>query len=347
MICKNTKKRVLGIDIVRFVAFLFIPCVHFFLHNGFYYYPIKGKIMFIMLNMRWLFFNCVPLFILLTGYLNGNKKLNKEHYKNIIPIIISYIFISIITIFFKILYLGEQKTIVQWIIEILNYRASNYAWYIEMYIGLFLLIPFLNILYDNINNKLNKLILVITMIFITSLPSILNLKPGLKLIPDYWINMYPLTYYFLGKYIKEYPIRIKKIISIIAIIIICFIESIIIYSMCYDSIFDWSYMGDYNGILTVITTLLIFSLFYDIDIKNKIIRFFIQDIAKLSLDMYLISYIFDIIIYKIVLDKVGNTINTLPYFFLIIPIVVISSYIVAFIKRIIFESIKYKKFKII
>ena len=31
-----------------------------------------------------------------------------------------------------------------------------------------------------------------------------------NLIPDWWINIYPLTYYFIGCYLKEYQIKMKK-----------------------------------------------------------------------------------------------------------------------------------------
>lgn len=340
-------KRILGIDIVRFVAFLFVPCVHFFLNNGFYTYPVQGKRMFIMLVMRWLFFTCVPLFMLLTGYLNGKRKVNKEHYKNIIPILISYLFICVITIIFKIVYLDEKQSIIQWIMTIFNYSASNYAWYIEMYIGLFLLIPFLNILYDNLKTKGQKSLLVGVMLFSTALPPILNLKSGLKLIPDYWIDMYPITYYFLGRYIKDYPIKIKKSICIILIFAICLIESIITYAACYGKHFNWGCLGGYNALPTLIVTLLIFLLFYDLDIKNRFVRFFIHDIAKLSLDMYLISYIFDTLFYAPILEKTESTIETLPYFFTVVPLVIVFSYLTAFVKRIIFETIKNRKLTIL
>lgn len=339
-------KRVLGIDIVRFVAFLFVPCVHFFLNNGFYTYPVQGKRMFIMLNMRWLFFTCVPLFMLLTGYLNGKRKINKDHYKSIIPILISYVFICVITIIFKITYLGEKQSIIQWIMTIFNYSASNYAWYIEMYIGLFLIIPFLNLLYNNLKTKGHKSLLLGVLLFSTALPPVFNLKSGLKLIPDYWIDMYPITYYFLGRYIKEYPIKIKKWICAIVILAICFIEAVITYKCCYGVHFNWGCLGGYNALPTLIVTLFIFLLFYDMDIKNKVLAFFIQDIAMLSLDMYLISYIFDTILYPPVLEKTESVINTLPYFFIIVPLVIIFSYIVAFIKRIIFETIKNRRFTI-
>ena len=42
-----------------------------------------------------------------------------------------------------------MENIINSIIYIFNFTACPNAWYLEMYIGLFLLIPFLNIIYNN------------------------------------------------------------------------------------------------------------------------------------------------------------------------------------------------------
>ena len=59
------------------------------------------------------------------------------------------------------------------ILSILDFSADSYAWYIEMYIGLFLIIPFLNILWNNLNDVGRKW-LIITLLGLTALPSLLN-----------------------------------------------------------------------------------------------------------------------------------------------------------------------------
>lgn len=67
-------KRIFGLDLIRFLAIFSVISVHFFLNNGFYSFPVKGGRMFISINLRWLFFSGVPLFLLLTGYLNNKKR---------------------------------------------------------------------------------------------------------------------------------------------------------------------------------------------------------------------------------------------------------------------------------
>ena len=93
-----------------------------------------------------------------------------------------------------------------------------------MYIGLFLLIPFLNIIYNNLKSQKHKQILVWTLFCLTILPSMFNIfnfetshwwaVPSSsdifsKIVPAWWINFYPITYYFVGCYLREYGLKIK------------------------------------------------------------------------------------------------------------------------------------------
>lgn len=84
------KKRILGLDIVRCFAILFVPSVHFFGRTKFYNTPVTGVNMGFQLCLRWLFFICVPLFMLLTGYLQNQKTLSKKFYKGILPVLATY-----------------------------------------------------------------------------------------------------------------------------------------------------------------------------------------------------------------------------------------------------------------
>ena len=137
-------KRIFGLDLVRVIAILLVVMVHVFLHNGFYIYDLHGLDSFILLVIRNICMACVPLFILLTGYLKYNKKLNKDHYKSLTKILIVYFIIAIITVLFYIFYNHNNFNVYRHIFGIFNFSINKYAWYIEMYILLFLLIPFLN-----------------------------------------------------------------------------------------------------------------------------------------------------------------------------------------------------------
>ena len=139
-------KRIFGLDLVRSIAVIMVLSVHFFLNNGFYDLKINGFFAYLSIFLRWLFYIGVPLFIIITGYLKNNKKLNKEYYKGIRKVVISYFFISLICIIFKKYFLHDSTRLLRLFLGIFNFTTLEYSWYIEMYIGLFLLIPFFMIL---------------------------------------------------------------------------------------------------------------------------------------------------------------------------------------------------------
>lgn len=105
-------KRVAELDIIRALAAIFVVSVHYLLNTNFYSMNLSGKGMIILTFLRNFLLTCVPLFLLATGYLNRNKEPNKEYYKGIIKVIISYVFICIICIIFRKFYFGEEKKIV-------------------------------------------------------------------------------------------------------------------------------------------------------------------------------------------------------------------------------------------
>lgn len=217
-------KRNSSMDIIRCIALFLVISVHFFLHNEYYFQPVEGIYMYIMTLMRSCFMECVPLFMVLTGYLMNKKKPTRSYYKGIKRIVLIYLYASAACLIFQSFYLKQTVTFYDIIFKILDFSGAPYSWYVEMYIGLFMLIPFLNSCYWGLQSKRHKQLLIVTMVLLTALPSVLNIynffvdgwwrQPALtmqysKLIPAWWAGMYPLTYYFFGAYINEYPPKIK------------------------------------------------------------------------------------------------------------------------------------------
>ena len=172
---RNSSKRICGLDLIRVCAIFFVIAGHFFsLNTSFRVVPFAGFSMFTQSMMNTLFSVGVPLFIMLTGYLNINKKPTTAYYKGMSRVIIAYLLFSIATILFRTYYLGEELSTTQWILKIFNYSAIPYAWYIEMWIGLFLLTPFLNYLWKAIPSRNEKLLLIASLFIMTSLPDLCN-----------------------------------------------------------------------------------------------------------------------------------------------------------------------------
>lgn len=322
---KSKNVRNINLDLIRDVAIFFVISVHFFLNTDFYYTAMLGKKMYIMSIMRVFFITCVPLFMILSGYLMNKKKPTKDYYKKISKVISIYILASLFCILFKVLYFKMEFTFFSIIKSILNYTACNYAWYIEMYIGLYLLIPFINIMYNGCEGEKQKIILLIVFTFVTIAPSIFNMK--WTLIPESWKSLYIITYYLVGAFLSEYKLNISKKWNVIILIVLAIIFGSFNYGVRYGENFSWSAYLDYFGFETFIISILIFNLLLNIDLTKigKLPTNIMIKISELSLGMYLVSYIFDSIYYKFLNDNNESIIEKFKYFIVIVPAVFISS----------------------
>lgn len=328
-------KRFFGLDLIRCLAVFFVISVHSFIYQEFYSMPLDSKGKLILLIFRSLFFTCVPLFLLLTGYLNGKAELTKKYFVKILKILISYLIIGILCIIYSRFFMHEKVYWLQRLISIFNFSADGYAWYVEMYIGLFLLIPFLNILYNNLTNEQKKT-LICVLILMTALPPLMSGTVyngvALDIFPDYWISIYPITYFFIGRYLKDKPLEISKKNKVLLIIILLIIQAVLSYLYVNKGTFDWGFLGGYGNIFTLIIATLIFTLFADLKCNNTLISKSINRISVVSFEIYLISAIFDKIYYPILYVSDGYSFMNFVFNYLkIVPIVFVSSFACAMI----------------
>lgn len=358
---KKVEKRDTAMDITRIVAIFTVISVHFFLNNGFYDEPITGTTMYIGCLMRTLFGVCVPLFILLTGYFMSQKTLNRKYYLGITKTLVIYLLASVACIIYKSVHLHNIYTFKSFILSILDFSGSNYSWYIEMYIGLFLLIPFLNLIYNNLESQKHKQILVWTLFCLTILPSMFNIfnfetshwwaVPSSsdifsKIVPAWWINFYPITYYFVGCYLREYGLKIKTktLLLLFFLCTICFC-TFNYYRSYGTTTFKTSMYIFWYGFQPFFLSVLLFTMLSRINGKKIPIvgRFILWKISDLALPMYLVSFIFDNYFYP----ELNKAINPIPsrimYYFIMVPLVffcsMLLSVLIVIAQKIIFFSI--------
>ena len=296
----------------------------------------SGISMFIQGTIKF-FFHGVPLFLLLTGYLNTKKEIVPRYYKGCVRILGSYLLFSVATIAFRHYYLGEEKSIVDWGHQILSFSAIPYAWYIEMWIGLFLLTPFLNILYRNIPSKGQKQILLLSLYLLTALPDLFN-RYGMHLVPGYWAICYPLFFYFAGSYIKEYQPTLATWKAWGAILAICLINPVFNLLFIHDHSMI-QVAGGTTGVFSGPMYILFFLICYRWNTNSHIIRTALESISKLSLDIFLCCYIFDALWYPLFQQWTGyaTPAEAGPWFLVIVPTLFLSSYLTAWIKQKIFR----------
>lgn len=333
--------RNVGIDLVKVIAAFFVPSVHFFMNTYYYSTPLQtSELLFLQTYLRWIFLICVPLFMIVTGYLMTNKQLSKKYYKGILSIIGVYLFYSILSVFIRKYYFDEDFSIVNWIYRIFSFEANNYSWYVNMYIGLFLLIPFLNIIFKNLKNQKERIILIATLVILSGLPGFINSIPlvfhdsKILYFPNWWINIYPLAYYFIGSYIREYQPKVKKWLATLLFGLVILIETGLTYYFAKGGPFVAA-AGYYNSITVMLSSVFFFMIFYDVKIKNSRVSKIISSIGALTLDIYLSSYLVDRIIYPYVLKEFELQSSLTFYFVPIVGAIILITLIISFTRKLI------------
>lgn len=345
----RTQNRNPSLDIVRIIAFCTVVGVHFFLNTDFYNTPIEKPIHFIMVIVRTFMLVCVPLFIILTGYLMNKKTMSKKYYMGILKTLSIYVIASIPCYFHRQYFIGEKANIKDLVLSILDFTAAEYSWYIEMYIGLFLLIPFINLIYNNLISKKQKQVLLLTLIVLTMLPTILNtynfndinwwLKPALttaydKIFPAYWNNFYPITYYFIGAYLNEFRPKIKPIKNLIFYIATGIIFGLYCIYRSYNHIFISAAYQSWNGFPVMIMSILLFVLIVNIKTEkfSSTTKLLLAKLSDLSLGAYLISSLVDDLVYNFIEKIITNDLEEqFRYYPVCIFVIIVLSFLLSYL----------------
>lgn len=333
----NIEKRETRLDVIRITACFLVCSVHFFLNSYYYYYPLDNTALLFYTVIRSGCMICVPLFLVLTGYLMNKKKLSLKYYWGLEKTLLTYVLAGGLCMLFKKFVIKQEAPFSQ----LLNFTSSPYGWYVEMYIGLFLLIPFLNLIWNGLTGKRQRQVLVVTLIVLTALPSVVNIfhfenpmwwvRPSLsteymKIVPSWWVGIYPLTYYFLGAYMKEYPIRVPKLPLFTIILVFTTLYGLFCFFRSDSGIFVWGEWQNWEALPILVLTFLVFT-FLDSFNMNKLpkpIRKFLALISDLCFGTYLLSWIADYVLYPILNEKQPYINLRIKYFFLL-PIIVFFS----------------------
>lgn len=300
-----------GIDIVKILAVFLVVCIHFFLYNGFYYTPLTNSSAYGPIAFRWIAYTCVPLFMISTGYLMKNKTFSAKFYTGLIKIIVIYIVISIICIKFKEHHYHEEFTAWKTLRGFIgDYNNAQYAWYINYYIALFLVIPFLNLAINGCKTNWQKFFLVLLVLLTTIVARSFYLgfdrNDQIRALPDYLAGAWPLAYYFTGALIRDCPpkrnIRNKLIIFAVLCLSLWFITYSTYKQTIADDINDHHFLSwhfnDYGTYPVYAIATCIFLLLFDITTTNKKVIFVLRQLSGVTLSLYLISYVFDNMFYN-------------------------------------------------
>ena len=301
-----------AMDVIRCLALFGVTSVHFFLHTGYYMTLLTGTRMYLATLIRMASMTCVPLFLLLSGYLMKNKTPTRQYYSKLIRIVCLYFLASLCC------YLYQNRlsgSFLSFLLDTLNYTAAPYAWYMNMYFGLFLLIPYLNILYNNLPGENSRRGLILTLLILTSFTEVFNgslyfpetgwqlsgdPSLGQILMPDWWKELYPLTYYFLGAYLKDHPLKLRRRNNVLLLLLAVLGNGTLNYFISYNQTFLGGTWQSWGSILNVIQSVLLFNLLACMEFKGMSVRTaqLLARMSELSLSAFLVSWIFDNLVYS-------------------------------------------------
>lgn len=321
---RGKKQRDFGLDLVRAAAGVLTLCVHFFLNNGFYGTPAAGRTMLAACMVRMLCMTCVPLFLLLTGYTCASRTWSKEYYRKLLPVLFTYVLAGTVCLTFRCFWLGEKFTLAGVVRQFTVYAAAPYAWYIEMYIGLFLLSPFFNGAWHTLED-LGKKALVLTLVGLTALPGLVN-QAG-TLLPTWWVGIYPLTYYAVGAWLREHPVRFKGWQLLLCWLGLAVIVGAKGYFTAAGGIYHWMPEDQWGSLALTLESVCLFSCLRKANGERlpTPLCWCVARVAKLALPMYLVSYVADQIVYPVLNRAVVQPQLRLFWMPLVVPVVVVCS----------------------
>lgn len=319
----GAKPRNINIDIIKVLASFSVIGVHFFLNTGFYEEVISGPVGFAAVVLRTCFMMCVPLFIISTGYLMINKEPTKEYFFKIWHVLVPYFVCSCLCMFWRIGVFNQGYSLYTFFRAIFDFTASSYSWYVEMYIGLYLLIPFINVVCSGISKQQYRWFLVVLLI-ICSVPSLFNFND--KLFPNWWADtLYPVLYYVGGGYLRKYGIPTQPGKALLFYISALMIFSAGNFALCMlldGGAFGWPVYTGWGSFenVTLSTLLFIGIMGLKTDGLSAHVRTIFVGLSKLTLHAYLLSWIADKTIYPIIRDHFGSFNDLFPIGMLTIPL---------------------------
>ena len=180
-------KRNASLDIIRGFAVVLVACLHSIGNGSLTANHISGVSGYLLTGLWLLSASCVPLFLMLSGYLQNRKMPTVKYYVNYLHIYIPYLLLGVISLTVGGLYTHQSLSARDFVSSLVNFYTCEYSWFVMMYTGLVLLIPFLNAMYNGLETKGQKQVLILVFFALSHLPSLLNNPaPALQANAERW-----------------------------------------------------------------------------------------------------------------------------------------------------------------
>ena len=165
------KERNSNFELLRIIAMLMIVFHHFSVHGGFNY-----ELTDISFNRLWLYFISmggkigVDIFVLISGYFLITNKAKLFDLKKVLKLWGQIFFYSVL-IYLVFVIASDQPFEIKGLIKALFPISFERWWFASVYIILYILYPFINILLNSIDKKTYQVLLITLLIIWCILPT--------------------------------------------------------------------------------------------------------------------------------------------------------------------------------
>lgn len=351
----NETKRNSALDLVRIFATFCVISFHYTASMGFMDVYIAGGRMYLMCILRSLTSVCVPLFLLLTGYLMRNKRWSGSYYLGIVKTLSIYAMASALCY-----YLEFRCLDLDFLVALINGTGTGYSWYIQMYTGLFLMIPFLNMMYRGdqagVDVRKYKKVLIGTLLVLTALPGVLNIyvfsgdwwrhpsisRDYVHLMSTFWAGIYPIAFYMIGSYLAEYGLNMRRRTCAFWLVLVVLAKGTFDFYRADGMEYASGAWQEYGSLFQVVQAVLVFQFISSIQTRNFApwVKKGLKTASDLCFGAYMVSEVFEQLFYPALKANVTSAGLRMNYYPLMAGMVFVCSMALSGVLNLLYDALR-------
>ena len=286
---ETTCERKEGVELLRIISMLMIIAIHILGKGGLFDATQFGTWQnALVVILRSFVISSVNCYVLISGYFLVDKPFKCKRITRTILIVFEYsIILSILCFSTK----QASLTAGNVVYSLIPVPMQDTYWFATQYVSLLVLSPFLNRLIASLSKNQHKMLIVICFLLFSVIPSLTIIKKSFFSTGNDIIWFCVL--YSIAAYIRKYGVPSKTVRT--CVMILGWVLTIAIYygingvsNILLGRVIDFATsFFSYISPFVVMTSLGLFGLFLDIEIKNKFIRKNINIIGKHTFGVYL------------------------------------------------------------
>ncbi|SEW40004.1 acyltransferase [[Clostridium] fimetarium] len=290
----NVNKRKMWIDYLRIISAFAVIMIHVvYLGRLTFWVGTDTTICLIFFNSLCF---AVPIFVMITGYLQLNPEKEYNFKKSIIRIVSVLCIFGVIYAWMELIFIEHAISFDQigkTIINMIQGKSWVHLWYLYMLIGLYLIIPFLRTWIKYASEREIKYFLILNFVFNSVLVRLAHygISSAFYIQISTIFPFYLVLGYYLGNYRKKVSGKVIGIAWCVCLV------SLYIVSAYLKILFD---AYNYNNIITIVMVILIFLTFKTLPEVHwgRNAKACIDSFARCSFGIYILHMVFVNALYK-------------------------------------------------